>query len=114
MIRSESSASATMAVAASASTNWAGGLPAARCPREEDHAVGVPRDVLERAHHARLTPAFRAGQRDRRPHPRVELAAKLLDQAPLVLREVDVALGDQHLAVARLHPKEAHAAIMSK
>ena len=42
--------------------------------------------------------------------PGVELAAELLDQAQLVLGELDVALGDQHLTMPRLHPQKAHAA----
>jgi hypothetical protein len=32
----------------------------------------------------------------------------------LVLLDFDIAFGDQHLAVPRPHPQEAHAGIMSK
>src|SRR5207253_1615625 len=38
----------------------------------------------------------------------------LLDEPLFVLGDLDVALGDQHLAVTWLHPQEAHARIMSK
>ena len=51
----------------------------------------------------------------RGPHPLVELAAELLDEALLVPGHLDVALGEEDLAVARLHAQEPHRrAIMAK
>ena len=46
--------------------------------------------------------------RDGGPHPEVELAAELLDQALLVLGHLGIALRQQHVAVARFHPDELH------
>ena len=48
------------------------------------------------------------GGRDRRPHAEVELAAKLGDQALLVLGELGIALGEQDVAMTGLHPHELH------
>ena len=45
---------------------------------------------------------------DRRPHARVELAAELLDEALGVLGDLEVALGDQLLAVPGTHAQELH------
>src|SRR5690349_3046571 len=114
MIRSESSARATSAVAASASSMVAAPLPAARRPREEDHAVGVPGNLFERADHDRLTPALPAGDRHGRPQAGIELAPELLDQTLLVLGPLYVSFGDQNLSMARFHPQELHGPIMSE
>src|SRR5579884_2236514 len=104
MIRSESRAIATSAVAASArTTDGTGGLSAARRARKEDHAVGVPRYLLERAHHHGIAVSLRAGERHRGPQPGIQLALELLDHALLVLCARDVPFGDQHLSVAWLH-----------
>src|SRR5262245_48447481 len=81
---------------------------AARCAREEDDPVGCARDVLERADHLGLTAAGLGGQRNRRPHAQLELAAELLHQPLLVLSDLDVALGDQLFAVPRAHAQEPH------
>src|SRR5947209_2509277 len=102
MIRSESSAKATSEVAASASSTGAR-LPAAGRPRKEDHAVGVPWNVVEGADHQGLRPALLACQRHRGPQALVELAAKLLDEPLLVLAHVEVALSYEDLAVTGLH-----------
>ena len=45
---------------------------------------------------------------NRRPHPRVELTAKGLDQLLLLLRRLHVALGEQYLTVTGLHTQELH------
>ena len=69
----------------------------------------------ERAHHPaprRRPSPVAAGHGG--PQPRVELPAELLDQPLLVLGELDIALRDQHLAMAWLHPQKAHRVIMSK
>ena len=42
------------------------------------------------------------------PHALVELAAELLDEALLVLGDLEVALGDQLLAMPRAHAQELH------
>ena len=76
--------------------------------REEDHPLGVARDLGEVAHHRRLVAPAGSLGRDRRPHPLVELAAELLDQPLLVLGDLEVALGEQHVAVPRLHADELH------
>ena len=47
-------------------------------------------------------------ERNRRPHPQVELAPELFDQALLVLGEPGIALGKQHVPVARSHPQQLH------
>ncbi len=43
-----------------------------------------------------------------RPHARVELAAERLDQLPLLLGHLDVALGEHDLTMTGLHPQELH------
>src|SRR6185312_16299638 len=83
-------------------------LRSARCAREEDDPIGGARDVLERPHHLGLTPAARALDRNRRPHALLELAPELLDEHLLVLADLDVALGDQLLAIPRAHAQELH------
>src|SRR3954468_1025683 len=118
---SHSSASTTMAVAARA-TITARSLPprspeltrAAGGAREEDDAVGRARDVLEGPDHLRLAPARLGLDRDGRPHALLELVAELGHEALLVAGHLDVALGDQLLAVSRAPPQELHAAIMSR
>ena len=89
-------------------------LPAARRPREEDHALGVTRDLLEGLDHLRLATAAPVGLGHRGPEPRIQLTAKFLDQSQLILGDLDVAFGQQHLTVAGLHPQEAHPTIMSR
>src|SRR5687768_11142002 len=76
--------------------------------REEDDAIRGDGDVLERGHHLRLAPPGLGRQRHRRPHPAIELAAELLDQALCVLGDLRVALGDELLTVARAHAEELH------
>src|SRR2546422_615385 len=72
--------------------------------REEDHALRLDRNVRVLLDHQSLAaPTAGAGGGHGGPHPLVELAAELLDQALLVLAQPRVALGDEHLAVARLH-----------
>src|SRR5829696_1748982 len=82
--------------------------------REEDDAIGGAWDVLERTDHLGLAAARLGLHRDRGPHPLVELAAELRDEPLLVLGQLDVALGDQLLAVAGAHAQELHVAIMSR
>src|ERR1700704_3907385 len=81
---------------------------AARSPREEDHALCVARHVGEALDVLGLAAAARRFSRDRRPHPRVELAAKRLDQLLLLLRHLDVTLGEHYLTMTRLHSQEPH------
>src|SRR5437764_14689544 len=114
MIRSDRSASATNAVAASASSTTGGGLPAARRPREEDHPVGVSWDLVERADHPGLALSARACCWHGGPQTLVELAPEFLDEPLLVGGHSRVALRDQHLAVTWPHPQKAHRPIMSK
>src|ERR1700727_2609881 len=108
---SETSATATIAVATSART--ISGLTAAGRAREEDHALGIARHVLEALDHLCLTPTVLDG-RHRCPEPFLELQAKLLDQAQLVRGQLHVALRDQNLAVTRSHPQKLHPGIMSR
>ena len=51
-----------------------------------------------------------AAQRDRGPHALVELRAERVDERLVLLGHLDVALGDEHLAVPGLHPQEPHPA----
>src|SRR5690348_17272680 len=116
---SDRRATATSAVATSArsisvSPAPAAALAAAGRAREEDHAVRVAGDVLKRLDHVRL-PASRGVQRGHRgPQSFVQLPAEFLDETLLVLGQLDVALGYQHLAVTGLHPEKAHVRIMSR
>src|SRR3954471_19038255 len=105
---SHRSAMTTIAVAQRATVTARCLLRSARGPREEDHSIRGARNVLERPHHLGLAPARRALDRDRRPHPLLELAPELLDEHPLVLAGLDVALGDQLLAIPRAHAQELH------
>src|SRR4051794_22908031 len=98
--RSHRSATMTIAVALSASNMVPGVSPlrrfsAARSAGEEDHALGVARDVLEGRHHAGPAPA-RRGRRDGGPHPELELPAELRHEDLLLLAHLDVALGQEH------------------
>src|SRR5215213_4201241 len=79
-------------------------LRAARRAREEDDAVGVPRDLAEVLDHRRLAAAVARGDGNGGPHPRVELAPELVDEALLVGGDLEVTFGDQLFAVARPHP----------
>src|SRR4051794_32883219 len=107
---SASSATTTMTTVAKASSTAGFGLPAARGAREEDHAVGIPRDVAERLDHLGLAPAGLPGDGNGGPHAGVELAAELLDELLLLTRDLDVTLRDQHLAVPWSHAEELHEA----
>src|SRR3954470_20104326 len=111
---SHRSAMTTIAVAQRATVTARCLLRPARCAREEDDPAGGARDVLERPHHLGLSPAALGLHRDRGPHPLLELAAELLDEHLLVLADLDVALGDQLLAISRTHAQELHARIMSR
>src|SRR3954449_10384607 len=75
---------------------------------EEDHARRAARDLLERRDHLGLPAPRLRRQRDGGPHALLELAPELLDEALLVLGDLDVSLGDQLLAVARAHAEELH------
>src|SRR3954454_13389830 len=110
---SQSSATTTIAVALRASSIGAT-LPAARGLREEDDAVGVARDLVERAHELGLPAPPGPVERHRGPEALVELLAEGLDQGALVLGALDVALGEQDLAMAGLHAQQLHRAIMTK
>src|SRR3954451_21582557 len=112
-ITSHSRATTTIAVAQRA-TVTSGLLRPARGPREEDHPIGRARDVLERAHHLGLPPATFPLDRDRGPHPLLELMPELGDQPLLVLAQARITFGDQLLAIARTHPQELHGRIMSR
>src|SRR5205823_6624565 len=75
--------------------------------REEDDAVGVRRDLPVALHEHGLADAGAGlGGGDGRPHPLVELAAELLDQALLVLAHARIALGEEDLPMTRLHAQE--------
>src|SRR5438477_166636 len=52
--------------------------------------------------------------RDSGPHSLLELAPELRHEALLVFPDLDVALGDQLLAVAGAHAQEPHGRIMSR
>src|SRR5262245_1480176 len=99
-----------MAMAASSivSSPAQAGSGSSRRAWEEDHAVGVPRDVLERLDHARLAAPGRRSLGDAGPPALIELAADLLDEQLLLLGHLDVPFSDQHLTVAGLHAKEPH------
>src|SRR3954452_5603963 len=102
---SASSAPPTMQVAQSASsTAGCPSLPrAAGRAGEEDHPLGVARDLVERLDHERLAAPVVGGLGDGGPQALVQLAAEGLDELALVLGNLDVALGHQHLAVSGLH-----------
>src|SRR4051812_37253372 len=106
---SQRSAMTTIAVAQRATVTARCLLRSARGPREEDDPISGARDVLERPHHLGLAPTRGALDRNRRPHPLLELAPELLDEHLLVLADLDVALGDQLLAIPRAHAQELHA-----
>src|SRR5919108_2344939 len=83
---SASRAPMTIPVAQRASST--AGRPSVRAaggPREEDHAVGVARDLLERFNHGRLAAPVVGGLRDRGPQSLVELAPERLDELALLL-----------------------------
>src|SRR5690242_17299079 len=113
-LTSHSRASTTIAVAHSATVTARSSAGAARGPREEDHAAGLTWDLLERVHELGLAAAGLCLGRDRGPHALLELAPELLDEALLVFGDLDVALGDELLAVTRAHAQEPHRAIMSR
>src|SRR3954465_5180528 len=86
--------------------------------REEDDAVRVARNVLEAAHHLRLSAAAGPGPRGGRPHAPaapadagrraggphalVELTAELGQEHLLLGGDLDVALRQEDLAMTRL------------
>src|SRR5215218_4363988 len=94
---SASRAPTTMPVAQSASsTAGRPSLPrAAGGAGEEDHPLGVARDLVERLDHGRLAAPVVGGLGHSGPQALVELAAEGLDELALVLGDLDVALGDQ-------------------
>src|SRR3954468_2938586 len=102
----------TIAVAlrASSTVRSRGGSGAAGGAGEEDHALGVAWDLVEGLDHLGLAAAGGAGERYRGPHAEVELGAERLDELALLLGDLGVALGDEHLAVAWLHAQELHRA----
>src|SRR3954470_18742128 len=106
---SHRSAMTTIAVAQRATVTARCLLRPARCAREEDDPAGGARDVLERPHHLGLSPAAFGLHRNGGPHPLLQLALELLDEHLLVLADLDVALGDQLLAIPRTHAQELHA-----
>lgn len=75
--------------------------------REEDHAIRVPGNIIEGAHHLRAAPVSLL-ERNGRPQARIELAAKLGHQALLVLCLFDVALRDHDLTMPRFHEQKTH------
>src|SRR4051794_33746602 len=95
---SKSRARTTIAVAARATVMPRRSARAASGAREEDHPVRGLRDLLERGDHLGLAPAGLGLDRNRGPHPLLELAPERLDEALLVLGDLDVTLGDQLLA----------------
>src|SRR5215217_3517847 len=111
MRRSASGVARTKAISASArsASSISGAWSAAGGAREEDHALGLGRDLGVLLHHLRLTPAA-AGvrDRDRGPHALVKLATELLDEALLVLLHAGIALGEENLTVPGLHAQELH------
>src|SRR5215211_2375095 len=98
----------TIAMSASASSaSSIGERSASRCARKEDHSLRVLRNLRVVLDHLRLAAsAPRAGRRHGRPHPLVELAAKLLHETLLVLAQPRIALGEKHLAMTGSHPQE--------
>ena len=83
-------------------------LPPAGGRREEDDALGVARDLREGAHELCLAAPARPGGRHRRPHPLVELRPEGLDELALLVGDLGVALGEEHLAVTRFHAQQLH------
>jgi hypothetical protein len=65
--------------------------------------IGVARNLGEVSDHHRLAPAAPLRRGHGGPETAVELATELLDQELLVLRDVDVPLGQQHVAVSGPH-----------
>jgi hypothetical protein len=109
MATSHSSATTTMAVALRASSTSASDLlRSARGARKEDHALGVPWYLLEALDQLGLPIAGPAGDGDGGPHAEIKLLAKRLDECPLLLGDLYVALGKDNLAVTRLETKKLH------
>src|SRR3954452_13018750 len=98
---SHNSATMTMTVALRASStepSYPASAPAGGA-REEDDALGVTRDLVERLDHLRLAPAAAGLAGNGGPHALVELLAEGRDEAFFVLGDLHVALGQQHLTV---------------
>src|SRR4029453_8655086 len=100
-------AMAASSIVSSSAPAAAGSGPSRRA-WEEDDALGVARDVVERLDHARLAPPGSTPLGDGGPHALIELAAELADQQLLLFGHLDVPFGDEHLTVAALHAKEPH------
>src|SRR6478609_6903585 len=98
--RSQSRPAITIPMAIAASSIGSGAPGRAR---EEDHAIGVARHLIERTDHARLAAAAGRVARHRSPQAEIQLAAELGEQPRLVLGDLDIPLREQHLPVARLH-----------
>src|SRR3954454_14720300 len=113
-VTSASRAITTMAVATRATVIGGWSARPAGGAGEEDHTVGLTRDLLEGADELGLTAPRLALHRNRRPHPLLELSADPREQPLLVLADPDVPLGDQLLAVAGTHAQELHPPIMSR
>src|SRR5688500_8109937 len=98
-----------MATSVNARTVSSTARSAAGRAREEDHAVGAGRNLVELVDHHGLAPAAPGRMRRHgRPHALVELAAELLDEALLVLAHLRIPLREEDLAVAGAHPQELH------
>src|SRR5919197_813076 len=106
-VMSDSGARTTIAVTHSATVTSRLLRPACGA-REEDDAVGRARDLVEGADQLRLATAALVHHRHRRPHALVELAAELLHKALGVLGDIEIAFGDQLLAMPRTHAQELH------
>src|SRR3954451_4845804 len=80
--------------------------------REEDHPLGLGRDVVVSRDHARLaTAVIRRGLGNRGPHSLVQLPPELLDEPLLVLAHGRIALGQEDLSMSGLHTEELHRAL---
>src|SRR4051812_45645486 len=99
------SATATSARARRASST--SNESAAGRSREEDHPVGLSWNLRVLLHHPRLAaPVLLCRDRHRSPHALVELPPELGHEPLLVIAHPRVALGQEDLAMARLHSEE--------
>src|SRR5580700_297559 len=90
-VTSPVSTSATTAHTPSATSTGDPSL-AAGGAREEDHALGVARNLVEGAHQFGLPPAVGGDDRNRGPHPEIELGTERRDQLLLLLEDLDITL----------------------